>query len=100
MDMLYSAKIRDMAEAIAAQTILAALAMLCISFIRAYMVALVCFNTILLTPFFTCTYARKRVSNRSNHERKFALFTGCTGQKYLQDINDRSATCYKIKMDI
>jgi len=70
-----AAKIRDMVTAIAAKTMLAAMAALCIRFIRAYMAASVWCQTISVKPLLTCTYARKRVANRVTHERKFALFT-------------------------
>jgi len=89
-----AAKLKDMAEAVALHTMLAAMAMLCIRFIRAYMAALMWFNTIIAMPLFTCVYARKRAANRTNHERKFALFTGCTEQGCLQDINYGVIACY------
>ena len=73
--MLDAATIRDMAEAIASHTVFAAMAMLCIHFITAYMAASVWFQTISIMSFFTCTYPRKRVVNRIIHDRKFALFT-------------------------
>jgi hypothetical protein len=69
-----AATIRDMAEALASKTMLAAMATLCIRFIRAYMAASVWFYAIIVRPFFTCAYARKRVTNRVIHHRKFAVF--------------------------
>ncbi|EHQ25094.1 hypothetical protein [Mucilaginibacter paludis] len=70
-----AAKIKDMAAAIAAKTMLAAMVVLCIRFIRAYMAASVWCQTISVKPLLTCTYARKRVVNRVTRDRKFALFT-------------------------
>jgi hypothetical protein len=75
MKTLDVATIRDMAEAIASRAILAAMAMLCIRFIMAYMAASVWFQTISTVPLFTCIYARKRIVNRIIHHRKYALFT-------------------------
>ena len=70
-----AAIIEDMAEGFALKIMLAAMAMLCIRFFRAYMVASVWFYTIIVAPFFTCAYARKRITNLFTHTRKFALFT-------------------------
>ncbi|EHQ26573.1 hypothetical protein [Mucilaginibacter paludis] len=70
-----AAKFKDMAEEIASKTMLGAMAMLCILFIRGYMAALMYLNTIMVMPLFTCAYARKRIVNRITHQRKFALFT-------------------------
>ena len=75
MKTLGAAIIRDMAEAIASQAILAAIAMQCIRFIIVYMAALAWFQIISIWLFFTCTYARKRITNLVTHARKFALFT-------------------------
>ncbi|SFS60751.1 hypothetical protein SAMN04487890_102241 [Mucilaginibacter polytrichastri] len=83
MKTLDAATIKDMAEAIAIKTMLAAMATLCIRFTRAYMATLVWFSTIIIAPLFTCAYARKRIVNRTNHERKFALFTCCGEQGVL-----------------
>jgi hypothetical protein len=83
-----------MAETIASKIFQPVIAMLCtcIIFIRSYMAALAWFETLSLTPFFTCAYARRRIATRTNHERKFALFTGCTEQGCLKDINYRIIT--------
>ncbi|MDP9077102.1 MAG: hypothetical protein M3O71_06735 [Bacteroidota bacterium] len=67
-------KIRDMAEEVASKIMLAAIATQCIRFIREYMAASAWFHTIIVAPFFTCAYARKRITNRVTHHRKFALF--------------------------
>jgi hypothetical protein len=74
MKTLDAATIRDMAENYASKVMLAAMATLCISFIRAYMAPSVWFYTIIVAPFFACAYARKRITNRVTHHRKFALF--------------------------
>jgi len=75
MKTLDAATINGMAEEVVLKTMLAAMAMLCIRFFRAYMVASAWFYTIIIAPFFTCAYARKRITNRVTHHRKFALFT-------------------------
>jgi hypothetical protein len=74
MKMFDAATIKDKAEVFASKTMLAAMAVLCIRFFRAYMAASVWFYTIIAAPFFTCAYARKRITNRVTHHRKFALF--------------------------
>jgi hypothetical protein len=74
MKTLDAATIRDMAEALASKTMLAAIATLCIRFIRAYMAASVWFYTIIVALLFTCAYARKRIVNGVIHHRKFAVF--------------------------
>jgi hypothetical protein len=76
MKMFDAAKIRDIAEELTSKTMLAVMATLCIRFFMAYMAASVRFYTIIVAPFYTCAYARKRVTNHITHERKFALFTG------------------------
>lgn len=94
MKKLDAAKLKDMAEAIASKTMLAVMAMLCIRFIRTYMAASVRFQTVVVMPLFTFACARKRVTGRVTHERKFALFTGCTETAIIQDIKYGVATCY------
>ncbi|WP_345949029.1 hypothetical protein ABDD95_19465 [Mucilaginibacter sp. PAMB04274] len=74
MKKLDVAIIRDMAEEIFRLTMLAVMAGLCIVFIKANMAAVVWFFAITFTPMFH-TYARKRITNRTTHERKLALFT-------------------------
>ena len=69
-----AATIRDMAEDYASKTMLAVMATLCIRFIGAYMAASVRFYSIIVTPFLTCAYARKRIANRIIHHRKFTVF--------------------------
>lgn len=74
MKTLDAAIIKDMAESVVSRAMLAAMVTLCIRFFRAYMAASVWFYTIIVAPFFTCAYARKRITNRVTHHRKFALF--------------------------
>jgi hypothetical protein len=74
MKTLDAATIKDMEEGYASKIMLATMAMLCICFIEAYIAASVWFYTIIVAPFFTCAYARKRVTNRIIHARKFAVF--------------------------
>ncbi len=74
MKKLDAATSRDMTETFAREIMLAAMTTLCIRFILAYMAASVWFYTIIVAPFFSCAYARKRISNRITHHRKFALF--------------------------
>ena len=75
MKTLDATTIRDTVEAIASQTMFAVIATLCIRFIMAYMAASVWFQTMFIVPFLTYAYARKRVTSRIIHQRKFALFT-------------------------
>ena len=74
-------KIKDIAEGFSSKAMLAAMATLCICFFLAYMSAALWFYTILvITAFFTCTHAHKRIVNRIIHHRKFALFPGYAEQ--------------------
>jgi hypothetical protein len=74
-------KIKDIAKGFRSQAMLAAIATLCICFFLAYMSAVLWFNTIfVITAFFTCTHAHKRIVNRIIHHRKFALFPGYAEQ--------------------
>jgi hypothetical protein len=76
-----TAKIGDIAERFSSKAMLTAMATLCICFFLAYMSAALWFYTILvITAFFTCTHAHKRIVNRIIHHRKFALFPGYAEQ--------------------
>ena len=70
-----AATIRDMAEDYNSKVMLAAMAALCIRFIRRYMAACLWFYTINIRPLFNHAYVRKRVIQASAHDRKEALFT-------------------------
>jgi hypothetical protein len=67
--------IRNMAEDYTSKVILAAMAALCIRFIRRYMAVCLWFYTITAQPLFNHAYVRKRVIHLSVHDRKDALFT-------------------------
>jgi hypothetical protein len=83
MKTLAAPTIRNMAEAIASKTMLAAMAALCIRFINRYMAASTWLQILLAVPTLTCTYARKRIVNQITHHRKFALFQRSCGQGRL-----------------
>ncbi|RKR83521.1 hypothetical protein BDD43_3731 [Mucilaginibacter gracilis] len=85
MKTLDAATIRDMAEAIAYKTMLAAIATLCSRFILKYMAVGLCYYHN-IRPFLYRAYAQKRIANKNIHDRKFALFTGCTEQGDTQSI--------------
>lgn len=70
-----AATIRDMAEDYNSKVMLAAMAALCIRFIRRYMAACLWFYTINIRPLLNHAYVRKRVIPISVHDRKDALFT-------------------------
>lgn len=70
-----AATIRDMAEDYNSKVMLAAMAALCIRFIRRYMAACLWFYTINIRPLFNHAYVRKRITHTSVHDRKDALFT-------------------------
>jgi hypothetical protein len=70
-----AATIRDMAEDYNSKVMLAAMAALCIRFIRRYMAACLWFYTINIRPLFNHAYVRKRVTYTSVHDRKEAVFT-------------------------
>jgi hypothetical protein len=70
-----AATIRDMAEDYNSKVMLAAMAALCIRFIRRYMAACLWFYTINIWPLFNHAYVRKRITHTSVHDRKDALFT-------------------------
>jgi hypothetical protein len=70
-----AATIRDMAEDYNSKVMLAAMAALCICFIRRYLAACLWFYTINIRPFFNHAYVRKRIAHTSTHDRKDALFT-------------------------
>jgi hypothetical protein len=80
-----TAKIKDIAEEFISMAMLAVMATLCIRFFIAYMAASVWFYILTAKPFFTCTYARKRIVNRITHHRKFALFPGYARPYYAQE---------------
>lgn len=70
-----AATIRDMAEDYNSKVMLAAMAALCIRFIRRYMAACLWFYPISIRPLFNHAYVRKRITHTSVHDRKDALFT-------------------------
>ncbi len=81
MNMIDTARNNDIAERFSSKAMLAAMATLCICFFLAHMSAALWFYTILvITAFFTITYAQKRIVNRIIHHRKFALFPGYAEQ--------------------
>jgi len=75
MKILNAAKIKEIAVELTSRVMLAAMARLCIRFFMTYLAPSAKFYTMTATISFSCTYARKRIVNRINHERKFALFT-------------------------
>jgi hypothetical protein len=82
MKKLDATTIRDMAEATASMTMLAAMGARCVRFIRAYMAPWKWYQLLSATPFSTYTYAGKGVVTKIVHDRKFALFQRCGGQGF------------------
>lgn len=74
MKTLDTVKIMDIPWTLIPLSMLAAIAILNIGFIRSYMDVEVDCITIYVLPFFMSAYARKRVFNRVIHNRKDATF--------------------------
>jgi hypothetical protein len=75
MKTLDAAIIKYMAEAISRVTMLATMRSLCIRFIQAYISKCLWVYTTTAKQVCNPAYARKRIANRTIHDRKFALFT-------------------------
>jgi len=73
MKLLDTAKLEDIARYIFLGTVFAHMAQLCIHFILHYL-SIAVIAAFYLSAFYYCPNARKRVTGRIAHQRRFALF--------------------------